>query len=130
MKCENHSEKDLIGTCERCRNSYCSECLVNVGGKMNCRDCLKDTPLPSYNSEYGNNYHKKNQYTQPVNDGNQTIALLLLIFFPLFGVIYTLIAKPFGKTGQNIVIWVFVIFPIILFLLIMLFMTVGYATYN
>lgn len=133
MNCINHPERESIGTCERCWKQHCEECLVNVSGRMNCRECLKDAPLPRH-TEYGGNESHYNQghsqNEQSLGDGNQVVAILLLVFFPLFGVIYTFVTKPFGKTGQNVVLWIFVIIPIILFLLAVLFATAGYAMYR
>lgn len=40
MKCTNHSEVDAAGMCVCCGKPFCKECLVEVKGKMQCKDDL------------------------------------------------------------------------------------------
>jgi len=40
MKCYLHPDVDSIGTCTSCGKAICSECAVEVQGKLMCRDCL------------------------------------------------------------------------------------------
>lgn len=40
MKCSKHPEKDAAGACVYCGKFYCSDCLVEVKGKMYCKDDL------------------------------------------------------------------------------------------
>jgi hypothetical protein len=40
MKCNIHPKSEAIGTCTSCGKSVCSECAVQVRGKLVCRDCL------------------------------------------------------------------------------------------
>lgn len=42
MKCTNHSEENAGGMCVKCGKPYCEACLVEVGGKNECRRCLKN----------------------------------------------------------------------------------------
>lgn len=37
MKCFNHPEKDVQGSCVYCGKLFCEECLVDVNGKMYCK---------------------------------------------------------------------------------------------
>ena len=38
MNCSKHPEVAAAGTCSYCGKPYCSECLVEVDGRMVCRD--------------------------------------------------------------------------------------------
>ncbi|GAK59594.1 hypothetical protein U27_06579 [Candidatus Vecturithrix granuli] len=38
MNCSKHPEKPAAGACVYCGKFYCTECLVEVKGKMYCRD--------------------------------------------------------------------------------------------
>lgn len=40
MKCYNHPDVDPVGSCTSCGRGICSECAVEVEGKLVCRDCL------------------------------------------------------------------------------------------
>ena len=38
MNCVNHPEKEASGTCTYCGQFFCKDCLVNVKGRMVCKD--------------------------------------------------------------------------------------------
>lgn len=38
MKCVNHPDKDVAGACVYCGKLFCSDCLVDVNGKMYCKN--------------------------------------------------------------------------------------------
>ena len=40
MHCYVHTEAEAVGTCSRCGRFVCSECAVEVQGKLVCRECL------------------------------------------------------------------------------------------
>lgn len=40
MKCYVHPDVDPVGTCTSCGRGICSECAVEVQGKLVCRECL------------------------------------------------------------------------------------------
>jgi TM2 domain-containing membrane protein YozV len=40
MKCYIHPEVDAVGTCVSCHKAICNECVVEVAGKLICRECL------------------------------------------------------------------------------------------
>ena len=40
MKCTNHPEREADGMCPYCGKPFCSECLVEVKGKMYCKGDL------------------------------------------------------------------------------------------
>ncbi|WP_424356623.1 hypothetical protein [Methanocella sp. MCL-LM] len=39
MKCYNHSTNEAAGTCTQCGKALCPECMLNVGGKITCKEC-------------------------------------------------------------------------------------------
>lgn len=40
MKCTNHPEREADGMCTYCGKPFCKECLVEVKGKMYCKEDL------------------------------------------------------------------------------------------
>ena len=40
MKCTNHPEVDAAGVCAYCGKPFCKDCLVEVKGRMYCKDDL------------------------------------------------------------------------------------------
>ncbi|NIV36664.1 MAG: hypothetical protein GWN58_46690 [Anaerolineae bacterium] len=40
MQCYVHPEAEAVGTCPKCGRAICSECAVEVQGKLVCRNCL------------------------------------------------------------------------------------------
>lgn len=38
MKCTNHPEREADGMCTYCGKPFCKECLVEVKGRMYCKD--------------------------------------------------------------------------------------------
>ena len=40
MKCTNHPEREADGMCAYCGKPFCSECLVEVKGRMYCKQDL------------------------------------------------------------------------------------------
>jgi len=40
MKCYVHPDVESVGTCTSCGRAICSECAIDVQGKLVCRDCL------------------------------------------------------------------------------------------
>ena len=42
MKCRNHKTRDSVGTCSSCGNPFCDDCLVKVGRKNICKECVSD----------------------------------------------------------------------------------------
>ena len=48
MQCDKHPEAEAIGACTTCGKAVCEVCAVDVGGQIQCRDCLaKGIPLPA-----------------------------------------------------------------------------------
>lgn len=42
MKCSNHSKKDAVGACVTCGRLFCEDCLIKVGRKQHCKECVAD----------------------------------------------------------------------------------------
>lgn len=38
MNCTNHPEKEAVGMCTYCGKPFCEECLIEVSGKMVCKE--------------------------------------------------------------------------------------------
>lgn len=38
MNCTNHPEKEAVGMCMYCGKPFCQDCLIEVKGKMYCKD--------------------------------------------------------------------------------------------
>lgn len=90
MNCYVHAENEAVGTCTSCGKSICSECEVEMQGKLICRTCLS-TGRVSANSD---------------KDPN-TAFLIELVggFFGLLGIgyLYT------GRTNDGVlrlIIWI------------------------
>ncbi len=41
MKCYNHPDVEAIGTCTSCGKAICSDCSMDVGGKLVCKPCTE-----------------------------------------------------------------------------------------
>lgn len=39
-KCLNHSEREAVARCPRCRSHFCRECVSEHGGRILCAPCL------------------------------------------------------------------------------------------
>ena len=55
MKCYIHSEEDASGTCMSCGRAICDRCVVDVGGKFVCRECLTAGKVPFNTSDITDN---------------------------------------------------------------------------
>ena len=42
MKCINHPKKEAAGGCINCGNLLCADCLIKVGNKNYCKNCVKE----------------------------------------------------------------------------------------
>jgi TM2 domain-containing membrane protein YozV len=41
MKCANHEEQEAVAICSVCHQPVCEDCLVNLGNRQFCRNCLE-----------------------------------------------------------------------------------------
>lgn len=89
MKCYVHPDADPVGTCTSCGRAICSECSVDVQGKLICRNCLA-----------------QGRGTISKYDPNAVFLVELIAgFFGLLGIGYILA----GRTNEGItrlVVWI------------------------
>ena len=103
MKCTNHPEVDAAGMCVYCGKPFCKDCLIEVKGKMYCKDDIgnviedakkANNGSPVINITNSNDSVNTNTNTNVngvggvmVSPKSKTIALILCIigFFGLGG---------------------------------------------
>lgn len=113
MKCTNHPEVDAQGMCAYCGKPFCKECLVEVKGRMYCKEDLGNVLDEAKQTSGGAptiNITNSNENTNTNNNVNggmgfgprksKTVALILCIigFFGLGG----LHRMYVGKVGSGI----------------------------
>lgn len=75
MKCYLHNEVDATSTCTRCGKALCSECAINVGGKIMCKQCTEQMASSA-------------AYIPVVNRKEPLLSLILSFLLPGLGQIY------------------------------------------
>jgi len=110
MNCYLHPDREPVGTCTSCGRPICSECAIEMQGKLVCRECL------------GSGRVAPQAQSQSVRDPN-TAYLIELVggFFGLLGLGYLYV----GRTNDGIlrlIIWF--IYNVIAYIAISLLITI------
>ncbi len=53
MKCVNHPERESQNECGLCGKNFCSECLVSLGDRDYCRECLENRMKGEFSGDSG-----------------------------------------------------------------------------
>lgn len=88
MNCKNHENTEAVGMCTYCGKPFCKECLVEVKGKMYCKDDLDKVfdenkasaaATPQINITNTSSNVNQNGGMPPVPQKNKIVALVLCI---------------------------------------------------
>lgn len=79
MECRNHPGVEATGRCAGCAEAFCSNCLVEIGGKPYCASCktLSANPNAAVMPE---------EATIPCKEANEALTLSIIGIF-CFGII-------------------------------------------
>lgn len=83
MKCYNHPQNDAVGICKNCNKGLCSDCAVDVGGGLACRNTCEEEV--KYINELIERNKKISQNTAGVFARSTWLSAILGLLFILFG---------------------------------------------
>jgi len=113
LKCYNHPDVDAQGACVYCGKLFCKDCLVEVNGRMYCKDDIgnvvkeaREEAAAARNAGPSININNVNTNQNIANSGvdsypykSKLVAALLCFFFGVFGVHRFYV----GKIGTGII---------------------------
>ncbi|MCD8129238.1 MAG: NINE protein [Oscillospiraceae bacterium] len=113
MNCTNHTDVEATGMCAYCGKPFCSDCLIEVKGRMYCKDDLdkvfdetKSSATPQINitNTSANVNTNQNNVGGVIMPGQKSrvVALLLCLFLGYLGIHRFYV----GKVGTGI-LWFF-----------------------
>ncbi len=111
LKCFNHPEQEAVGVCTSCRKNICSNCAMEVGGKIVCKSC-------GQNIANNNITRAAVPTTMSATHKEPLLSVILSFFIPGLGQVYN------GEAAKGLALFIGFVFSVIL-------MTVacGFVTY-
>lgn len=87
MNCHNHPTKEANGICVKCGKPMCAECLVDIGGKNYCKNCLKSTNnLDETPNVVINNTNKNGGILDGLSSGVEWCCCIIIIICVIIGI--------------------------------------------
>ncbi|MGN1186448.1 MAG: ATPase, partial [Methanobrevibacter wolinii] len=72
MKCHYHPDRDSVNNCAICGKPICSECGMEVGGNILCKDCVNSLISDSLTSKVSEKINQtKNESNKDQNISEQ-----------------------------------------------------------
>ena len=94
MKCNYHSDREVVAACTECGRFICEECKININGKAVCKTCIENGVFETnkrnqYNKTRYNTENKQGYNNYDMNKSTQKswlVTLLLCLFVGTIGV--------------------------------------------
>lgn len=106
MKCYVHPDAEAVGTCTQCGKNVCSNCAMEVDGKLVCKTCAQGMA------------NKQVAAATAVNKKEPLFALVLSFFIPGLGQLYN------GDARKGIILFVGAVVSALL-----MWVCLGFLTY-
>ena len=107
MKCYNHPESEGVGACTVCGKAICSDCAMEIDGKLVCKSCTQKMASQTISSQPGGSVNKKEPF----------LALFLSFLWDGLGQMYNgQVKKGFTIIVAEILLWFVIV--ILMFVLI------------
>lgn len=88
MKCYKHNETDALGICKSCQKGVCRECIVDVEGRIACKDSCEQEVKDL------NEMILKNKGVYQKTSSNFYRVAAIYGFIGLFFIFYPLLVTP------------------------------------